>query len=83
MNGKPRNKIEERFDRESPAWREIYRRSGRNPFAYHDKQYRRRYVLDLLGKGSGRVHNSATQVCGRAAPLIATLATIYLWPGPP
>jgi SAM-dependent methyltransferase len=55
MNESPRNKIEERFDRESPAWREIYRRSGRNPFAYHDKQYRRRYVLDLLGKGSGRV----------------------------
>jgi len=55
MNAKPRNKIEERFDRESPAWREIYRRSGRNPFAYHDKQYRRRYVLELLGKGSGRV----------------------------
>ncbi|MBN2084826.1 MAG: methyltransferase domain-containing protein [Anaerolineales bacterium] len=55
MNGKPRNRIEERFDRESPAWREIYRRSGRNPFAYHDKQYRRRYVLEMLGKGSGRV----------------------------
>ena len=55
MNGKPRNKIEERFDRESPAWREIYRRPGRNPFIYHDKQYRKRYVMDLLGKGSGRV----------------------------
>jgi SAM-dependent methyltransferase len=55
MNESPRNKIEERFDRESPAWREIYRRPGRNPFAYHDKQYRRRYVLDMLGKGSGRV----------------------------
>ncbi|MGB7537422.1 MAG: class I SAM-dependent methyltransferase [Anaerolineales bacterium] len=55
MNESPRNKIEERFDRESPTWREIYRRSSRNPFAYHDKQYRRRYVLDMLGKGSGRV----------------------------
>jgi len=48
-------KIEARFDRESLAWREIYRRSDRNPFAYHDKLYRKRYVLDLLGRGSGRV----------------------------
>ncbi len=55
MNESSRNKIEERFDRESPAWREIYRRPGRNPFSYYDKQYRKRYVLQLLGKGSGRV----------------------------
>jgi len=55
MSQSSRNKIEERFDRESRVWRELYRRSGRNPFAYHDKQYRRRYVLGMLGKGSGRV----------------------------
>ncbi len=55
MNNSSRNKIEERFDRESPAWREIYRRPSRNPFAYHDKQYRKRYVLEMLGKGTGRV----------------------------
>ncbi len=54
MDASQRKKIEERFDRESPAWREIYRRSGRNPFAYHDKQYRKRYVLEMLGRGSGR-----------------------------
>jgi SAM-dependent methyltransferase len=55
MSAPSRNKIEERFDRESPAWREIYRRTSRNPFSYFDKQYRKRYVLEMLGKGSGRV----------------------------
>jgi ubiquinone/menaquinone biosynthesis C-methylase UbiE len=53
-NASQRKRIEERFDRESSTWREIYRRSGRNPFAYHDKQYRKRYVLEMLGRGSGR-----------------------------
>jgi ubiquinone/menaquinone biosynthesis C-methylase UbiE len=55
MDPSQREKIEERFDRESPVWRDIYRRSGRNPFAYHDKQYRKRYVLEMLGRGEGRV----------------------------
>jgi len=54
MSESQRKKIEERFDRESPAWRENYRRSGRNPFAYRDKQYRKRYVLEMLGRGDGR-----------------------------
>jgi SAM-dependent methyltransferase len=53
-DGSQRRKIEERFDRESSTWREIYRRSGRNPFAYPDKQYRKRYVLEMLGRGRGR-----------------------------
>jgi SAM-dependent methyltransferase len=53
MDSSQRKKIEQRFDRESPAWRAIYRRSGRNPFAYRDKQYRKRYVLEMLGTGSG------------------------------
>ncbi|MBN1440335.1 MAG: methyltransferase domain-containing protein [Anaerolineales bacterium] len=55
MDRATRDGIEARFDRESPSWREIYRRSGRNPFAYPDKQYRKRYVLEMLGSGSGRV----------------------------
>src|SRR4030042_417074 len=54
-NAPQRNKIEARFDRESSTWRDIYRRSGRNPFAYYDKQYRKRYVLEMLGQGEGRV----------------------------
>jgi SAM-dependent methyltransferase len=55
MSTSTQKKIEERFDKESPEWRAIYRRSSRNPFAYHDKQYRKRYVLEMLGSGSGRV----------------------------
>jgi ubiquinone/menaquinone biosynthesis C-methylase UbiE len=54
MNASQQKKIEERFDRESSTWRDIYRRSGRNPFAYYDKQYRKRYVLEMLGRGEGR-----------------------------
>jgi SAM-dependent methyltransferase len=54
MNDSQRKAIEQRFDRESPSWREIYRRTGRNPFAYHDKQYRKRYVLEMLGGGTGK-----------------------------
>ncbi len=54
MSAPTGNKIEERFDRESPSWREIYRRPARNPFAYPDKQYRKRYVLGMLGAGGGR-----------------------------
>lgn len=55
MNESKQKKIEERFDRESSTWRDIYRRSSRNPFAYYDKQYRKRYVLEMLGKGEGKV----------------------------
>jgi SAM-dependent methyltransferase len=55
MDASAQKKIEQRFDRESSAWRDLYRRSGRNPFAYNDKLYRRRYVLELLGTGAGRV----------------------------
>jgi SAM-dependent methyltransferase len=53
MNASQRKEIEQRFDRESPSWRDIYRRSGRNPFAYRDKQYRKRYVLEMFGRGTG------------------------------
>jgi SAM-dependent methyltransferase len=55
MSESTQKKIERRFDRESLSWREIYRRSGRNPFVYPDKQYRKRYVLEMLGAGSGRL----------------------------
>jgi SAM-dependent methyltransferase len=54
MDATTQKKIEQRFDRESSAWRDLYRRSGRNPFAYFDKLYRRRYVLEMLGAGDGR-----------------------------
>jgi SAM-dependent methyltransferase len=47
--------VEERFDRESAAWRDLYARSEASPFAYHDKLYRRRYVLEMLGQGTGPV----------------------------
>jgi ubiquinone/menaquinone biosynthesis C-methylase UbiE len=48
-----KRKIEERFDRESRQWRDLYARSESSPFAYHDKLYRKRYVLEMLGTGSG------------------------------
>jgi SAM-dependent methyltransferase len=54
MDTATQKKIEQRFDRESSAWRDLYRRPGKNPFAYNNKLYRRRYVLEMLGRGTGR-----------------------------
>jgi SAM-dependent methyltransferase len=47
--------VEERFDREAGDWRDVYSRTEANPFQYHDKLYRRHYVLEMIGTGNGLV----------------------------
>jgi SAM-dependent methyltransferase len=61
MNASQHQRIQERFDRESAEWREMYLRSEKSRFAYFDKLYRKRYVLELLGAGRG---NALDLGCG-------------------
>jgi SAM-dependent methyltransferase len=55
MSEPEKKKIEARFDRESRQWRDLYARPDRRRFSYNNKLYRKQYVLDLLGSGSGAV----------------------------
>lgn len=47
------DKLNERFDHEAPAWHKLY--DPVDPSIYNNKQYRRKYVLEMLGSGSGTV----------------------------
>lgn len=51
--GYDQNNLNRRFDRESELWRDLYRSPEMSAFKYNNKLYRQRYVLEMLGEGSG------------------------------
>ncbi len=46
-------RIGERFDKEAPVWRQIYVDGQGCKSRYNNKQYRKHYVLEMVGEGSG------------------------------
>lgn len=48
-------KLNERFDKESLDWHNLYNTNFDNKNSYNNKKYRQKYVLEMLGKGSGKL----------------------------
>lgn len=48
-------KLNDRFDKESQHWQKLYQPTGAKKFSYNNKKYRQQYVLEMLGRGSGKV----------------------------
>jgi SAM-dependent methyltransferase len=48
-------RLNSRFDLESKNWKDLYKDNISNKLSYNNKLYRQKYVLEMLGEGSGRV----------------------------